>query len=169
MNGSQDLMSLESDEFFIRAARREDAPALWALLRSNRWHKRFETEPEQETLDAVARHLDQCLDSPSHSIFVASTPGGKIAGYAAVHWLPYLFLDRPEGFVSELFVDSSIQGKGLGTLLLDRTIEEAKERGCSRLQLINLKTRDSYKRGFYSKAGWTERPDAASFVIYLEQ
>ena len=90
-----------------------------------------------------------------------------MVGYAAVHWLPYLLLAGPEGYVSELFVRDSEQGKGVGTKLLEVVKREAEERGCSRLMLLNMRYRESYQRGFYKKLGWQEREDAANFVLQL--
>jgi hypothetical protein len=34
--------------------------------------------------------------------------------------------------------------------------------------LINFRDRESYRRRFYEKAGWEERPDGASFVRALD-
>ena len=59
------------------------------------------------------------------------------------------------------------RGQGIGSRLLEAVKAEAKRRGCSRLQLVNFRQRESYQRGFYAKAGWEERPDGASFVLYL--
>jgi hypothetical protein len=50
-----------------------------------------------------------------------------------------------EGYVSELFVREPA-------------------RGCTRLSLINLRQRESYRRQFYVKAGWQERGTAANFI-----
>jgi GNAT superfamily N-acetyltransferase len=99
---------------------------------------------------------------------VAANEDGRLIGYVAVHWLPYLFLSGPEGFISELFVAETARSSGVGKLLLQTVESEAKERGCSRLQLINFKNRESYQRKFYQKAGWEERPDGASFVRPIE-
>jgi GNAT superfamily N-acetyltransferase len=108
--------------------------------------------------------LRECLSDSSHSVYVAERPGGEIAGYAAVHWLPYLFMSGPEGYVSELFARDDARGQGLGRRLLDIIVAEAGARGCSRLSLINLRSRESYQRQFYTKAGWLERSEAANFV-----
>jgi len=35
--------------------------------------------------------------------------------------------------------------------------------------LVNRKTRESYRRGFYAKAGWTERHEFANFVMFLDR
>jgi GNAT superfamily N-acetyltransferase len=72
-----------------------------------------------------------------------------------------------EGYVSELFVAESARGAGLGTKLLEAVKDLAIGRGCSRLMLVNRKTRESYKRGFYRKLGWEERQEFANFVLSL--
>ena len=61
------------------------------------------------------------------------------------------------------------EGLGLGGQLLERVKAEARERGCSRLMLLNLRDRESYKRGFYKKQGWQERPEAINFILKIEE
>lgn len=99
----------------------------------------------------VELQLGRCLDSSSHSVHVAVAVPANVVGYVAVHWLPYLILPGPEGFVSELFVASDTRWQGVGTRLLEVTEAEAIARGCSRLQLINFRDRESYERRFYEK------------------
>jgi GNAT superfamily N-acetyltransferase len=112
-------------------------------------------------------HLTLAAADDSHLILVAETPQGEIAGYCAVHWLPYLILPAPEGYVSELFVQEAFRAQGVGSQLLDAIQAAAKERGCSRLMLLNLRKRESYQRRFYQKQGWEERPEMANFVLSL--
>jgi len=67
--------------------------------------------------------------------------------------------------VSELFVREEFRGQKIGSQLLEAVKVEARNRGCFHLMLLNLRKRDSYKRQFYPKHGWEERPDAANFVF----
>jgi len=161
-----------STDIHIRRAVPEDAGALARLLRSIGWFRRMENETEEETARHVDAELLRCLADDSHSIYVALTTAASddsaMVAYVAVHWLPYLIKTGPEGFISELFVHENARGEGLGRQLLDTVIDEAVARGCSRLQLINFRERESYERGFYTKAGWEERPTAASFIYDLE-
>ena len=53
--------------------------------------------------------------------------------------------------------------------MLERVKAEAGARGCSRLMLLNLRDRESYKRGFYKEQGWQERPEAINFLLKIEE
>ena len=70
--------------------------------------------------------------------------GGAIQGFAA--------LDADAASIWALFVDPAHEGRGLGRLLLDRLIAEARARG---LPALSLET-DAATRAesFYRKAGW---------------
>ena len=151
----------------IRPATPDDVPAIAAILRGLGWFSFTNDEPTAETESRVKRHLRLCLSDDSHTVLVAEVAGGAVLGYVAVHWLPYLILQGPEGYVSELFVVEAARGAGLGTKLLEAVKDMATSRGCSRLMLVNCKTRESYQRGFYRKLGWEEREEFANFVLHL--
>jgi GNAT superfamily N-acetyltransferase len=149
----------------IRKAEATDVPAIADLLKSLGLFAHINNEPLTITQNRVLKHLTLCNADDSHLILVAQTPDGEIAGYCAVHWLPYLILTGPEGYVSELFIRDKFRGQGIGSQLLEIVKTEARNRGCSRLMLLNMRTRESYQRQFYAKQGWEERPDAANFVL----
>ena len=151
----------------IRKISVQDAPQLAELLRDIGWFDSFKSEPIEVATRRVRLHIERCLADDSHSIFVAEEPDGTIVGYGSVHWLPYLFLQGPEGYVSELFVRESARGQGVGRELLQQIEADARGRGCTRLSLINLRSRESYMRQFYVKAGWEERPEAANFIYRI--
>ena len=151
----------------IRTATPEDASQLAVLLKEIGWFELFKSEPLEVTSRRVRSHIEQCLADNSHSLFVAEAAERSIVGYGSAHWLPYLFMRGPEGFVSELFVRESARGQGLGKQLLEAIETEARARGCVRLSLINLRSRESYQRQFYIKAGWEERHEAANFIYRI--
>jgi GNAT superfamily N-acetyltransferase len=154
-------------EMHIRKAETWDVPAFAEIIRDLGWFAHVNAETPEETQARISRHLALCLADKSHSLHVALDPHGEIVGYVSVHWLPYLILAGPEGYVSELFVKDIARGKGIGTKLLEAVIAEARDRGCARLMLLNGRHRDAYEREFYKKCGWTERPEMANFVYYL--
>jgi GNAT superfamily N-acetyltransferase len=151
----------------IRQVSAQDARQLAELLREIGWFESFKNDPFEAVSRQVRLHIEQCLADNSHSIFVAEPRDGKIVGYGSVHWLPYLFLKGPEGYVSELFVRESARGQGVGRELLRNIETEARARRCTRLSLINLRNRESYTRQFYVKAAWKERAEAANFIYQI--
>ena len=154
-------------EIPIRKAVIDDAPRLAELLRGIGWFEPFNTREFKDSISRVENQLRQCLSDDGHSVYVAEWPHGEFAGYGSVHWLPYLFMSGPEGYVSELFVRDDARGQGVGRQLLKIIETDARARGCQRLSLINLRNRESYQRQFYLKAGWRERSEAANFLFEI--
>lgn len=152
----------------IRSAGEQDTPAIADILRGLGWFAHINSESATDTEQRVKYNFQLCTADDSHSVYIAEKSTGEVVGYVAVHWLPYLLLAGPEGYVSELFVGDSARGQGVGTKLLDAVKAEARGRGCSRLMLLNIRNRESYQRGFYKKVGWEERPQAANFVLPLD-
>jgi GNAT superfamily N-acetyltransferase len=156
----------------IRPGTSADAFAIAMILRESGWFEHLNSESAATTTERVAQHINLCLADDSHSLFVAEVSAQPdnchpVVGYALVHWLPYLFLPAPEGFLSELFVDSDHRGNGIGKQLLTAVTTAARKRGCARLMLANGRNRPSYQRGFYQKQGWVEREAIANFIYKL--
>jgi len=154
-------------DFSIRTAKESDAPAISLILRSLGWFENLADENFEETIARVSRHISLCKADNSHTILVADSEDGRVVGYASIHWLPYLFLSGPEGYLSELFVDESYRGQGVGSMLFQTVLKEAESRGCSRIMLANNRLRESYKRGFYLKQGCVEREEITNFIYKL--
>jgi GNAT superfamily N-acetyltransferase len=153
--------------YTIRSAELNDATAISALLREMDWFSYMASETAEATSERIYRHLRLCLADSGHSVYVAEDEAAGLGGYIAVHWLPYLFMAGPEGYISELFLRQGSRGQGLGRQLLEKVKKEAIHRGCYRLSLLNGKHRESYQRAFYEKNGWEERPGMANFVYWL--
>ncbi len=153
--------------YLIRTARFTDTSALADLLREVGWFTDLNTKTSAEVTSQVELHLAECLADESHSVHVGVDENNLVVGYISVHWLAYLFLPGPEGFISELFIHPAARGHGLGTGLLETVKNEASERGAYRLSLLNAKQRESYERSFYQKQGWLERPDMANFIYLM--
>ena len=151
----------------IRKATDQDAPAIAELLRSLELFAHIQAQTPETVREQVSLNLGLCTANNSHSVYVAQDSDGITLGYCAVHWLPYLLFPGPEGYVSELFLRESSRGLGIGGQLLKTATAEAKKRGCSRMMLLNLRDRESYKRGFYKKQGWKERQEAINFLLKM--
>jgi GNAT superfamily N-acetyltransferase len=152
-----------------RKAQLNDSAGIAAVLRSVEYFTHLQEEPLDVTVERVRAALVACLGDECQSVYVFENSTGLISGYVSVHWISFQFLPGPEGYVSELFVLAGARGQGVGKKLLARVKEEGRQRGASRLSLLNLRTRPSYLRGFYSKDGWVERPEAANFIFRFDE
>ncbi|MCL6100822.1 MAG: GNAT family N-acetyltransferase [Bacteroidetes bacterium] len=152
----------------IRKVKESDCNQLIDLLNDIGWFSEILSRPKDLLKDKFLRDIGFCLKDDSHSLYVVEGPDNNILGYASVHWLPYLFLDGPEGYISELFIRREERGKGIGRKLLETIKEDAKRRGCSRLSLLNGRNRESYERNFYQKQGFIERDQMANFICKLK-
>jgi len=151
----------------IRPAIASDVKTIACILRELGWFEHINKESPAQTEARIIRHLELCNADNSHTILVAENQSGEVAGYIAVHWLPYLVLAGQEGYISELFIHKEERGRGIGTKLIEVVKEQAVKRGCTRLHLLNIRTRPSSARGFYKKLGWTEREETADFIFPL--
>ncbi len=159
-------MSTSVDAVCIRNATLQDVEGLADLLLQLGF-----PDFAKWTRDEVRHQLQEKLNlaqAPSHTLLVAES-GTNVLGYAAVHWLPCLFLSGLDGYLSELFVTPAARGRSVGTCLLGGVYGEAGKRGCTRLTLVNRRDRESYARGFYAEHGWVEQPEAARFSYILER
>ena len=154
-------------EIEICLAEQSDVTGIGEILRELGWFADITAKTPAETHAQIADELRLCQADESHSVWVARAAGGAVLGYVAVHWVPYLLHSGPDGYISELFIRDSARGQGIGARLLESVEAEALRRGCKRLMLLNMRQRESYQRGFYSKHGWEERPQAATFMKNL--
>jgi GNAT superfamily N-acetyltransferase len=151
----------------IRPATTGDISGITDILRNLGWFDKLSHAPLEAAQGQIGRHLALCMSDASHTVYVAEE-GGVIEGYVSVHWIPFLFLRGPEGYISEMVVSDLNRGHGIGAQLVEKVKEDARKRGCSRLSLLNSRGRESYQRGFYQKHGWTERTDMANFIFRIE-
>jgi len=151
----------------IRPATRGDIPGITEILRNLGWFDKLSSAPLEVAQGQIGRHLALCMSDESHTVYVAEE-GGVIEGYVSVHWIPFLFLRGPEGYISEMVVSDLNRGHGIGAQLLEKVKADGKKRCCSRLSLLNSRGRESYQRGFYQKHDWIERTDMANFVFKIE-
>jgi len=151
----------------IREANEHDASGIAALLHAMADIRSIASEPAETTAMNVKANLRLASVSAASTVLVAESSEGSIAGYCAVHWVPFLFFAGGEAYITELFVRPEHSGHGIGSALLDTVIADARKRGCARLSLLNGRDGESYRRNFYAERGWVERDRMANFVFPL--
>lgn len=154
----------------IRKAQLKDATSMAKILREIGWSEKRNSLPFEKVSGPIEDLIQKTIDSPEgNTIYVAADENDVALGFTNVHWVPFVMLGSYEGYVSDVFVSPSASGMGAGTMLIEAVMKEGKDRDVYRLMLTNGKEKPSYKRGFYKKMGWTERPKVANFVYYYKK
>lgn len=144
-------------EIEIREARKDDAPALVALL--EQLHPRYPGEPRQ-----AARLLTEILHIPRRSLLVA-TISGTVVGTVDLLIVPNITHGgRPWAIIENLVVDEAARETGVGRALVAEAVSRANHDGCYMLQLLSLLHRHD-AHAFYRRLGFTDV--AAGFRLYL--
>jgi GNAT superfamily N-acetyltransferase len=96
--------------------------------------------------------LWQRIMDPAHNIQcrVASTGDGKLVGL--VHFFPHAhtWYANPVCYLNDLFVSPDIRGAGIGKLLIEAVVDEAKLQGWSEVYW-HTQDHNSVARGLYDK------------------
>ena len=117
----------------------------------------FDVPPHREKAELVEgdrRALREWFDSPkaAEAMFIAELDGTP-AGCAYLVTLVDYFNERPHAHLSVLAVAAAAEGKGVGSALLDRSVEWAKDQNSDRLTLSALVT-NARARALYERKGF---------------
>jgi ribosomal protein S18 acetylase RimI-like enzyme len=112
---------------------------------------RTRDEVDNANLSALKKAMES--PEPGSAVFIAEDETGKHAGFLHLQIQTDYFNRSKVAYISDVAVDSSFEGQGVGRILLDKAEAWAREQGCSLLTLYvfsnNLRARKVYeKRGF---------------------
>ncbi len=106
----------------IRKGEKRDLPALLGLVRELAF---FEKAPEQVTNTVEEMERDGFGKNPVFNFLVAETDG--IITGMAVYFIKYSTWKGKGLYLDDLYVTESFRGKGIGKMLFDEVISEAKK------------------------------------------
>lgn len=142
----------------IRLARENDVQAAFKLMAGLGY-------PDL-SLPLFAETYHAVLDHPAMLLILAEDEDEKIIGLASISHRPQLRLTGNLVTIDEFVVADDVRGKGVGRALLSAAIAMAKKLGAGRLELETNRGRESYRRGFYIKNGFTEADSAVMRIEY---
>lgn len=113
-----------------------------------------------EKIQLFLKDLDH---DPDHSVFVAESDQGGLAGYVHVFKTKRLFL-KPFAELGGLVVEKTFRGQGIGKTLLAASEMWAEDQGCQEMRVRSNVLRER-ARPFYLDAGYQ---DHKKQTVYLK-
>jgi GNAT superfamily N-acetyltransferase len=133
-----------------RLARREDVPALAALLVDDILGR--EREDDRDLAPYFAAWDEMALDPNSETLVLELQ--GRVAAMAQLCYMRHLARKGARRCqIEAVRVASSLRGRGLGSLLLEHCFDMARARGCALVELTTDKRRVDAQR-FYERLGF---------------
>jgi predicted N-acetyltransferase YhbS len=146
------------EEVTIRRATRDDIAAIAAMYASSSLHGR-------EPLDADRTEAFAEIDADPKQLLCVATLGDRIVGTVHLTTLRYLSFGGARAMLVEaVHVLESERNHGIGATMMRFAIDEARRRGCNRVQLTSNKKRTDAHR-FYERLGFTASHEG--FKLYL--
>ncbi|HSV81001.1 MAG TPA: GNAT family N-acetyltransferase [Ramlibacter sp.] len=131
----------------LRPARLGDTRALAELLRQLDY-------PDTEAF--LADRLRTLAAHPDAQVQVAEVDG-RVLGVIALHFLPQLAVAGDFCRIAYLCVAEGARGLGVGAQLEQFALDQARRRGCDRIELHSSSHRVAAHR-FYARQGYRESP-----------
>jgi ribosomal protein S18 acetylase RimI-like enzyme len=132
----------------IRIATKEDFDGIFLLLQQL-WPNK---ELDKNALMTVFR---RGLDYRSNIYFCAEI-NSTVVGFCSLIIRNSLWQEGFLGYIDELVVDKSFRGRDIGSNLMNEAMDNAKEKGCKRLELDSAFENEDAHR-FYERLGLEKR------------
>ncbi|MEV4478521.1 GNAT family N-acetyltransferase [Micromonospora coxensis] len=137
-------------DVIFREAVRADLPTLVALLADDVLGKARDVA---EVDEAYERAFADITADPRNQQVVAER-GGEVVGCMQLTYIPGLGRHGAErALIEAVRIRSDLRGQGLGRLMIEWAIDQARQRGCALVQLTTDKSRDDAHR-FYRNLGF---------------
>jgi GNAT superfamily N-acetyltransferase len=158
------LLSCASGTAPLRPARREDVPAIVALLAEDELSTGGEGADGDGGLEPYLRAFDAVDADPAHLLVVVEA-GGEVVATLQLSVLPSLpHRGALRGQLEGVHVRADHRGGGLGGALVGWAVDEARRRGCTQVQLTSQKRRVDAHR-FYERHGFARSHEGFKLLL----
>jgi ribosomal protein S18 acetylase RimI-like enzyme len=136
----------------IRPARREDVPAMIAMLADD--HLGRARERVEDPLPAVYYQAFERVERDPNLTLVVAESEGRVVGCLQLAVLPGVSSQGGiRGLLEDVRVASDCRSRGIGEQLVQWAVAEAKARGCNLVELLTHASRVDAQR-FYKRLGF---------------
>src|SRR5205807_10583240 len=137
----------------IRRARREDVPAIVAMLADD--HLGRARERVEDPLPAVYDQAFERVERDQNLTLVVAESEGRVVGCLQLAVLAGISSQGGlRGLLEDVRVASDCRSRGIGEQLVQWALTEAKARGCNLVELLTHSSRVDAQR-FYKRLGFT--------------
>jgi GNAT superfamily N-acetyltransferase len=148
----------------MRRARREDAPAIVAMLADDILGRDRE-RPQDPLPDSYYAAFAAIDADPRNLLAVACDAAGDVVGCLQLTFVPSLGHQGAErALVESVSVRSTLRGQGIGHSMLEWAIGQARARGCGSVRLTTHKVRTDAQR-FYLSLGFTASHEGMTLTL----
>ncbi|MDQ6812993.1 MAG: GNAT family N-acetyltransferase [Bacteroidota bacterium] len=147
---------------FIRRASKQDCPRILELIQELAL---FEKAPDEVTVSLAHFEESGFGNSPVWWAFAAEADG-IVQGFA-LYYIRYSTWKGQRMYLEDLLVTEELRGKGIGTLLFDKLIEEAKAKGFHGITWQVLEWNKPAIK-FYKKLNATFDPEWVNCALLLQ-
>ena len=136
----------------VRKARRDDLPAIVAMLADDRLGQT--REDAGPSLNPAYVEAFAAIERDPNQFMAVLEDEGEVVGTLQLTFIPGLSLKGMlRGQIESVRIASSRRGQGFGHVMLQWAIEECRRRGCGLVQLAMNKSREDTLR-FYKSLGF---------------
>jgi GNAT superfamily N-acetyltransferase len=150
--------------FNIRHAKREDCSAMLELIRELAV---YEKAPDEVTVDPLHFEESGFGLNPVWWAFVVENQEKKVVAFA-LYYIRYSTWKGQVMYLEDILVTEALRGKGIGKMLIERLIQEAKEKGFKRMTWQVLDWNEP-AINFYKKFGAKFDPEWVNVTIEIPQ
>ena len=150
--------------FNIRRAQREDCSAMLELIREL---EVYEKAPDEVTVDPLHFEESGFGLNPVWWAFVVENQEKKVVAFA-LYYIRYSTWKGQVMYLEDILVTETMRGKGIGKMLIERLIQEAKEKGFKRMTWQVLDWNEP-AINFYKKFGAKFDPEWVNVTIEIPQ
>lgn len=152
---------MDRAEIQVRRGGAEDAADIARLLHD------FNAEYDEPTpgVERLTETVSAMFAAGEITVLLA---GAGPDGIAVLRFRTAIWTGEPEAHLQELYVVPAARGRGIGRVLLEATMEAAREAGATGIDLNTGET-DTAARALYESSGFTNRegaPDGPSMLFY---
>lgn len=147
--------------FSLRRATKADLPRILALLADDQLGA---TREDAADLVPYQKAFDAIDADPAHLLVVGELAGEVVATFQ-LSYLPGLSRKGSwRAQIEAVRVSDVLRGQGVGALMIEWALEQARERGCSLVQLTTDKSRTAAHR-FYERLGFVASHEGMKLTL----